>query len=100
MNYARSGSSLITSIQKLVNQFYLFIFSLRLWRLWREREMPTEFWWGSLKERGYLNNYVQMGVSITWTLNKCDGLACTGLLLLRMGKNAGFCKKEVDVWFP
>jgi hypothetical protein len=61
-----------------------------VWHVWEIRQVPTEFWWGYLRERDQLGDLgVDGRVIIDWIFKKLDAQAWTGFIWLRLGTNGG-----------
>jgi hypothetical protein len=58
--------------------------------MWETREVHTGFWWGDLRERGYLEGLVFEGLMVLKLIfKKWDVEMWTGLIWLRIGKDGG-----------
>jgi hypothetical protein len=58
--------------------------------LWETGEMHTEFWWGELRQGGYLEDPdVDGRIIFEWIFKKWVGGAWTGLIWLRIGTSVG-----------
>ena len=60
--------------------------------VWGRGELRTACWWGNLTERDHLEDPYGRKI-VSWILRKWDGQAWTGLIWLRIGTVAGFCKR-------
>jgi hypothetical protein len=57
-----------------------------MWHVWETGKVYTGYWWGKLKERNHLEDLgVDERIILTWTFEKWDGEALTGLQCLRIG---------------
>jgi hypothetical protein len=58
--------------------------------VWGRREVYTGFWWGNLREKGYLEEPDVVGRLIfIWVFGKWDLIAWTGSSWFRIGTGGG-----------